>query len=92
MAGYAYAGDRGISKAEVSFDGGKTWEVATLKPPTSSLAWTLWAYEWHPQSKGEYAILARATDGGGQTQTSEPSDTFPNGATGYAFSNVNVVS
>ncbi len=91
VAGFAYAGDRGISKVEVSFDGGKTWDPATLKPPISSLTWTLWAYEWRPPNKGEYAVLARATDGAGQVQTSIPADTFPNGATGYAFISTTVV-
>ncbi len=35
VAGVAFAGDRGISKVEVSTDGGKTWNLAYLKPPTS---------------------------------------------------------
>ena len=32
IAGVAFAGDRGISKVEVSVDGGSTWNEATLKP------------------------------------------------------------
>ncbi|MDG7016379.1 MAG: molybdopterin-dependent oxidoreductase [Nitrososphaerota archaeon] len=91
LAGYAYAGDRGISKVEVSFDGGKTWLPAQLKQPISNLTWALWAYEWAPQNYGETFVLVRATDGNGQVQTSTVSDTFPNGATGYAFVTVNVV-
>jgi hypothetical protein len=85
VAGYAFAGDRGISKVEVSFDNGKTWQQAQLKPPLSKLTWALWAYEWEPSSPGEYTILARATDGNGQVQTSTKTPTFPNGATGYAM-------
>jgi len=87
VAGYAYAGDRGISKVEVSFDNGRTWVRATLKPPPSDLTWVLWAYEWIPPPlyrAGEYIVIARATDGTGQLQTSAEAGTYPNGATGYA--------
>jgi len=85
VAGYAFAGDRGISKVELSFDSGKTWQQAQLKRPLSHRTWALWAYDWHPQQSGEYSVYARATDGNGQVQTSRISDIFPDGATGYAF-------
>jgi DMSO/TMAO reductase YedYZ molybdopterin-dependent catalytic subunit len=91
VGGMAFAGDRGISKVEVSIDGGKTWEKAALKPPSSNLAWVLWAYEWRPSTLGEYTIYARATDGNGQVQTDAQADPFPSGATGYVMSAVNVV-
>jgi len=87
----AFAGDRGISKVEVSVDGGSTWQVATLKPPASDLTWVLWAFQWYPKP-GNYVIYARATDGQGALQTSAQADTFPSGATGYVMSTVNVVS
>jgi DMSO/TMAO reductase YedYZ molybdopterin-dependent catalytic subunit len=90
VGGYAFAGDRGISKVEVSFDNGRTWQVAQLKKPLSNLTWALWAYEWTPPSAGEYQIIARATDGGGQVQTSNVADTFPNGATGYVSATLQV--
>ncbi|MDG6973375.1 MAG: molybdopterin-dependent oxidoreductase [Nitrososphaerota archaeon] len=83
VAGYAFAGDRGVSKVEVSFDNGKTWDEAELKPPISDLTWALWAYKWTPAGPGEYQVIARATDGAGQVQTSSVEGTFPNGATGY---------
>ncbi len=84
IAGYAYAGDRGVSKVEVSFDDGKTWQEAQLKNPISNTTWALWAYEWQPLSLAEQFVYARVTDGSGQVQTSTIADTFPNGATGYA--------
>ena len=84
LAGYAFAGDRGVSKVEVSTDNGKTWQQAQLKSPISNLTWALWAYDWHPINPGEYSIIVRATDGQGQVQTSTATNTFPYGATGYA--------
>ena len=95
VAGFAYAGDRGISKVEVSFDNGRTWEQATLKPPLSNLTWVLWAYEWIPPPlyrAGEYVVIARATDGTGQVQTSAEAGTYPNGATGYASLQLQITS
>jgi DMSO/TMAO reductase YedYZ molybdopterin-dependent catalytic subunit len=90
LGGVAFAGDRGISKVEVSVDGGSTWQEATLKPPVSGLAWVLWAFEWTPKP-GSYVIYARATDGSGALQTSAQADSYPSGATGYVMSTVDVV-
>src|SRR5215210_1532338 len=39
IAGIAFAGDRGISKVEVSTDGGNTWQSASIKDPLSSNSW-----------------------------------------------------
>ena len=90
LGGVAYAGNRGISKVEVSVDGGNTWSQAQLKPSLSNATWTLWAFNWFPTAKGSYHVYARATDGAGSVQTSAATDTFPNGATGYAMITVNV--
>ncbi len=92
LGGVAYAGDRGISKVEVSLDGGKTWMLAQLKPALSDATWTLWAYEWFPSATGSYNVYARATDGAGAVQTSVETGTFPNGATGYAMITIDVAS
>jgi len=83
IAGVAFAGDRGISKVEVSVDGGNTWNEAVPKKPTSPYSWVLWAYDWTPASKGGYAIVARAYDGAGNAQDSKATPPFPNGASGY---------
>jgi DMSO/TMAO reductase YedYZ molybdopterin-dependent catalytic subunit len=83
IAGVAFAGDRGISKVEVSTDGGNTWQSATIKDPLSSNSWVLWALDWIPQNKGKYNIVVRATDKAGNMQAAEIRDNYPNGATGY---------
>ncbi|HEX5417451.1 MAG TPA: molybdopterin-dependent oxidoreductase [Chloroflexota bacterium] len=82
IAGVAFAGDRGIDKVEVSVDGGKTWREATLKPPLGPFTWRLWRLDWNAEP-GSYDILVRATDGKGQLQSKDQTDTFPNGATGW---------
>lgn len=83
IAGIAFAGDRGISKVQVSVDGGNTWQTASIKDPLSSNSWVLWALEWIPQNKGKYNIVVRATDKAGNMQTAEIRDNYPRGATGY---------
>jgi DMSO/TMAO reductase YedYZ molybdopterin-dependent catalytic subunit len=83
IAGVAFAGDRGISKVEVSTDGGNSWQNASIKDPLSGNSWVLWALDWIPQNKGKYNIVVRATDKVGNMQTAEIRDPYPNGATGY---------
>lgn len=83
IAGVAFAGDRGISKVEVSVDGGETWSEAVLKKPLSPYTWVLWAYEWTPQTEGTCEILARAYDGKGEAQDPTVKEAWPEGASGY---------
>lgn len=90
IGGIAFAGNRGIEKVEVSVDGGLTWNSAKLEPPLSQDSWVLWTWQWSPLLPGKYTIVARATDGTGQLQTSHKQGTVPNGATGYHSVDVQV--
>jgi DMSO/TMAO reductase YedYZ molybdopterin-dependent catalytic subunit len=83
IAGIAFAGDRGISKIEVSTDGGKTWEQAAIKSPLSAYTWSLWHRQWTAPQSGKHKILVRATDGRGVTQTSQYAPPAPDGSSGY---------
>ncbi|MGN6560136.1 MAG: molybdopterin-dependent oxidoreductase [Candidatus Nitrosocosmicus sp.] len=83
IAGIAFAGDKGISKVEVSTDGGNTWKTAIVKDPLSKYTWVLWTSMFTPKDSGDYKIVVRATDKTGNVQTSNFADPFPNGASGY---------
>lgn len=90
IAGVASAGDRGISKVEVSTDGGKTWKTAVVKDPLSQYTWVLWTSGFIPEDKGNYKIVVRATDKIGNVQSSNFEDPFPNGVKGYNQINIEV--
>jgi len=68
LKGIAYGGDRGISRVELSSDGGKSWRDAEIYYSGGNLAWSLWKTEWMPDAAGDYTLVVRATDGEGDMQ------------------------
>jgi DMSO/TMAO reductase YedYZ molybdopterin-dependent catalytic subunit len=82
VGGVAYAGDRGISAVEVSFDDGKTWRRAEVKPAMGKHTWVLWGLFWEARP-GRYVLKVRALDGVGTLQDPRPRPPLPEGATGY---------
>jgi DMSO/TMAO reductase YedYZ molybdopterin-dependent catalytic subunit len=83
LAGVAFAGSRGISSVELSFDEGKSWQAATLEAAPGPLAWVRWAARWTPAGPGNRTVWARSTDGKGDVQTPVHREPYPSGATGY---------
>jgi DMSO/TMAO reductase YedYZ molybdopterin-dependent catalytic subunit len=90
IAGIAFAGSRGITKVEISFDGARTWQTAKLEAAAGPLTWRRWSVPWTPPNTGTHTLQARATDGRGDTETPVGRQPFPNGATGYHQLQVNV--
>ena len=86
--GVASAGDRGISRVEVSADAGATWLAAELQPPgngTGDLTWVRWraALPLRPERGAEVELRVRATDGAGAVQPAGIEPPLPSGATGH---------
>ncbi len=82
-AGIASAGDRDISRVELSFDDGETWADATLEPSLNPpFTWVRWAYPFEAVS-GKYKMKMRATDGSGQVMDEKERQPLPDGATGW---------
>jgi DMSO/TMAO reductase YedYZ molybdopterin-dependent catalytic subunit len=84
IAGYALADDAGVSRVEISTDGGQNWQPADiLSNPIPSQVWAFWKYVWVNPPRGKHTIRVRATDGRGRVETAERSGEWPAGATGY---------
>ncbi len=91
VAGFAFAGIRGIQKVELSADDGMTWHTATLMPPLSDQSWVFWTWLWTPPARGTYQLVVRATDGTGTLQTGARRGTVPSGATGWQHVTIHIV-
>jgi sulfite dehydrogenase len=68
LSGLANGGDSGITRVEVSTDGGKNWNDARLGPDLGKYSWRRWNATWIPAVKGSYKLMVRATANDGETQ------------------------
>ncbi len=69
IEGVAIDAGEGITKVEVSTDGGKTWADAKLDEQSGRFAWRRFHLDWEPPAVGAYRIMSRATNAKGETQT-----------------------
>jgi len=83
IAGYAWSGYGGISRVEVSTDGGGTWSDASITDQAGRLSWVRFEYPW-TASAGRALLRSRAYDERGLTQP----DTIPWNAKGYLMNAV----
>ncbi|MGH8103044.1 MAG: sulfite oxidase, partial [bacterium] len=60
VSGIAWSGFGAIKRVQVSADGGKAWDQATLEPRKSDYGATLWRLTWAPPASGHYTLVARA--------------------------------
>ncbi len=88
VAGVAWAPTRGIERVEVRIDD-DPWREATLAAPLSADCWRQWFMPLD-LAPGRHVIAVRATDGTGDTQTSERTDVAPDGASGHHTVQVDV--
>ena len=80
IGGIAFSGARGISRVEVSVDGG-SWRQAQLRSPLSETTWVIWRYDW-PFESGSHTFRVRCYEGDGVPQIDEVQSPRPSGATG----------
>ena len=97
LAGHAYAGLQGVSRVEVSTDGGSSWSDATLSDPLPAAdgdgdaqdAWRQWEYSYDPPGRSHTAVV-RMVDAEGTVQTDEETGPRPTGPTGWVSKEFNI--
>ncbi|MFC7228201.1 molybdopterin-dependent oxidoreductase [Salinirubellus salinus] len=83
VAGHAYAGLAGVSRVEVSVDGGATWTDADLSerlPGTD--VWRQWVHRYESPGR-EHEVVVRMYDDEGRMQGEEPTGPYPDGPAGW---------
>lgn len=68
VRGIAWDGGQGISRVDVSVDGGATWTAATLGDDLGRFAFRPWSFAVPAGLSGKLMVLARATNAAGATQ------------------------
>ncbi len=68
IRGHAWAGDRAVSRVDLSLDFGQTWTATELAAPANRLAWQRFSATLSLPSPGYFEVWARATDSAGVAQ------------------------
>jgi DMSO/TMAO reductase YedYZ molybdopterin-dependent catalytic subunit len=76
----------GVAKVEVSTDGGRHWQAATLLDDLGPRAWRQFRWPWQA-APGDYQLAARATDLAGNVQPFE----VPFNQKGYLMNAIEIV-
>jgi DMSO/TMAO reductase YedYZ molybdopterin-dependent catalytic subunit len=71
VKGVAWDGGYGIVSVDVSQDGAHSWRPAELGPDLGRFSWRQWRYVIPAARSGAYAIMAKASNRIGATQTFE---------------------
>ena len=71
VSGIAWDGGYGIRRVEVSVDEGRTWVGADLGEDLGRYSFRPWKFAFTPRAKGRAAVMARASNAQGATQTFE---------------------
>jgi hypothetical protein len=68
IEGLAFDDGTGITKVELSTDGGKSWKAAQLLPALGKYSWRRWKYNVTPATADNVKLLVKATNAAGETQ------------------------
>ena len=56
LRGRAWSGGATVAVVEVSTDGGRTWQEATLTGPNEPSSWVAWEHAWTPGTAGVHEV------------------------------------
>lgn len=71
ISGAAWSNASPVAGVDVSVDGGKTWNAATLGQDLGRYSWRLFEYSWTPRAEGDYVVMSRARNAAGAVQPME---------------------
>jgi len=71
VRGAAWAGEKSISKVELSTDGGRSWQAVQLLDPPQRYTWVRWQSVWKIPMSGSHELVVRATDTDGNSQPAQ---------------------
>lgn len=69
IEGVSFDSGHGITKVEISTDSGATWADARLDPELGKYSWRRWRASWTPNNRGQYRLMARATNAAGEAES-----------------------
>jgi len=72
VRGIAFGGDTSVARVEVSSDGGKTWQAATLGKDEGKYGFRQWQTRFRLPAKGNYTLMVRCTNSDGVAQPDRP--------------------
>jgi DMSO/TMAO reductase YedYZ molybdopterin-dependent catalytic subunit len=70
--GIAFGGDSGVSKVELSSDGGKSWRPTTLGKDYGKYSFRQWQADFVLTENGPHSLMVRCTNSNGEAQPTEP--------------------
>ena len=68
VQGVAWDRGHGIRQVEISLDGGKTWQQASLGKDLGRYAFRAFSFQTGKLPAGDYVVSSRATNNAGETQ------------------------
>jgi DMSO/TMAO reductase YedYZ molybdopterin-dependent catalytic subunit len=88
IRGFAWSGEGEVNRVEVSADGGRSWQDATLLDQADPKAWREWELVWQASHSGHFILMSRATDSSGNTQPA----IIPWNFRGYANNSIHTIA
>src|ERR1700738_2277777 len=71
VRGIAFGGDTGVARADLSSDGGKTWQAAQLGKDEGKYSFRQWEARSTLPAKGNYTLMVRCTNSDGVAQPAQ---------------------
>jgi DMSO/TMAO reductase YedYZ molybdopterin-dependent catalytic subunit len=68
VRGIAFGGDTGVARVDLSIDGGKSWQAATLGKDEGKFSFRQWQAPVTLPGKGDHTLMVRCTNSSGVAQ------------------------